>query len=504
MHGLVLTSMLWSLCIACTGEKDSPVTFPTLPELTDNATIKVNTEEGVEIKEWDIALVGEVRGELEPCGCPTLPYGGFKRRYNAIQSLKTEQPLFHLDAGELLLKGFFSNKTDNASDRAHFIAELSNDVGVDAWAVGPSDLMAVGLDRLQRMPGPARTSATWVSNENEYLFPPYLLLEKSNVRLAVIGLSAKPTDPNWQQFTTLSTKEAIQRVLPSIPTDIDLLIALGSMDDEEILPLQSTFPEVQLFLTTEGAAYDEPKIHGGTPIIEAPKQGRFIQRLHFRHNAATQRLPESGLTETEWRQWLTITDTDHPLHQKMMEIGAGRILLYSELIPLSGTFDTPIAFLQEKLAQFATERIETSQAIAEQPVTQTDPGYAASGRCAQCHSSEMAKWSFSQHARAWESLIAHPVKDSTSNPECIGCHTTGFGQVGGFGEPSIANIRKFKAVQCESCHGPMRGHPHDKSVVSTPISESTCTGCHDSANSPDFEFDTYLRLATCQSKQSAD
>ena len=318
----------------------------------------------------------------------------------------------------------------------------------------------------------------------------------------MIGLSAKPTDPNWQVVTTLSAIEALDRVLPTIPSTVDLIAVLGSMDDEEITPLLDVYTDIQLFLTTEGANYDEPHINTGTPVIEAPKQGRFVQMVHIRHNANERVQPISGLTDSEWRQWLSLKDNapEHPLHAKVNTIGSGEILIHTELIPLSATFDNPTGDVQAKISDFAVQRIEQSQKVAEQPPTKTEPGYAASGRCAQCHSAEMAKWSFSNHARAWESLLSHPTKGSTSNPECIGCHSTGFGEVGGFGEPSVQNIRKFKAVQCEACHGPMKGHPQDKSIESIPISEATCLGCHDEANSPDFEYTDYLHRSTCQSK----
>ena len=183
----------------------------------------------------------------------------------------------------------------------------------------------------------------------------------------------------------------------------------------------------------------------------------------------------------------------------MRTVGTGKNLYYTELVPLSATYDDK-STENPKIAQFAERTIEQSQLIADKPTTTSDPGFAASGRCAQCHTAEMAKWSFTKHSRAWESLLTHSVEGSTNNPDCISCHTTGFGQVGGFGEPTPSNIRKFKAVQCEACHGPLNGHPNDQSVQPTSITAETCTGCHDEANSPDFDFASYLQQATCQSK----
>jgi predicted CXXCH cytochrome family protein len=44
----------------------------------------------------------------------------------------------------------------------------------------------------------------------------------------------------------------------------------------------------------------------------------------------------------------------------------------------------------------------------------------------------------------------------------------------------------------------MAGHPDDPRVVAQPITAETCLGCHDEANSPDFDFAAYLQRATCQ------
>ena len=144
--------------------------FPQLPSITLEVKEVLSTERK-EAKTLSISLTGEIRGEIEPCGCPTLPYGGFERRANAIQKIKDnpyQQPLFQLDAGEMLLKGFFSDKGEQKEDRAKLIASLAKDIGIDAWAVGPSDLMAIGLTELQNLDSPPKISATWKDEEGEW------------------------------------------------------------------------------------------------------------------------------------------------------------------------------------------------------------------------------------------------------------------------------------------------------------------------------------------------
>ena len=296
--------------------------FPTLPEIVVEEKIDTPTPSVDEtVKHFTISLVGEVRGELEPCGCPTLPYGGFPRRAKALKEIRDNNPtVFHLDAGETLLKGFFSNKETSAKDRALLIGELSIDVGVDVWTVGPSDVIAVGMKTLQAMIGPSRISATWKNEDGVLYFQPYKILERNNVRIAVIGLSSHPTDPRFQFIQTTPAKDAIAETLPLIPKDVDMIVALGSMDDEEVERLQQSFPELSLILTTEGAAFEEPKhTPQSTQIIEAPKQGRFIHNIHIRHTKPLGTLDDQ-LPDADWRTWFMVqNDPTHSVQQKMRD-----------------------------------------------------------------------------------------------------------------------------------------------------------------------------------------
>jgi hypothetical protein len=60
---------------------------------------------------------------------------------------------------------------------------------------------------------------------------------------------------------------------------------------------------------------------------------------------------------------------------------------------------------------------------------------------------------------AAEAKTAHnlePNKDYTADAECLSCHTTGYGQPGGF--VSVAETPKLVGVQCEVCHGPGAGY----------------------------------------------
>ncbi|MEC8423420.1 MAG: cytochrome c family protein, partial [Myxococcota bacterium] len=174
--------------------------------------------------------------------------------------------------------------------------------------------------------------------------------------------------------------------------------------------------------------------------------------------------------------------------------GLGRNLLHVRSIPLGADLDgvAAVAPAIEDFKQRTRTRAEVQAAAPRGPL---EAAYAGAGACVNCHTQEFARWGFSGHARAWQSLVK---RKATDNPECVGCHSTAYGEAGGLGELTPANIRKYRDVQCEACHGPLGGHPDDDRVESLEVTAERCVGCHDAANSPDFEFASYLREASCQ------
>ncbi|MGD2062204.1 MAG: cytochrome c family protein [Nitrospirota bacterium] len=113
--------------------------------------------------------------------------------------------------------------------------------------------------------------------------------------------------------------------------------------------------------------------------------------------------------------------------------------------------------------------------------------YVGARKCKMCHKKAHAKWEETKHAQAFSSLQG----DDAENPECVGCHTTGYPGSGPVAED-------MKNVQCEACHGPgsdyrkvmMRksSYTTEKAVAAGLIvpNEATCTQCHNEKN-PNFK-----------------
>jgi hypothetical protein len=121
---------------------------------------------------------------------------------------------------------------------------------------------------------------------------------------------------------------------------------------------------------------------------------------------------------------------------------------------------------------------------AEQPSAGTT--YSGVLKCAECHEPFLESWEKTKHARAFASL-EHTGK--SSDPECLICHTVGFGESGGF--YTIESTPKLANVQCEECHGLDRAHLDDFSSPMRPVTVSVCLKCHTKENSPDFDYPVY-------------
>lgn len=112
--------------------------------------------------------------------------------------------------------------------------------------------------------------------------------------------------------------------------------------------------------------------------------------------------------------------------------------------------------------------------------------FIGSERCSLCHNNTHSDWSETLHSRALESLEAI---GQDKNEDCIGCHTVGFGEDGGFVDRKTTNA--LAGVGCEACHGAARDHAEnvaDESLRPTiNIAASVCGRCHTDSHHPNFE-----------------
>jgi hypothetical protein len=98
------------------------------------------------------------------------------------------------------------------------------------------------------------------------------------------------------------------------------------------------------------------------------------------------------------------------------------------------------------------------------PPSGAEPSYVGAKKCKMCHLKQYKSWEETLMARSFEVLKPgaradektkaglDPAADYTADPECLPCHTTGYGKPGGF--ESVETTPNLLGIQCESCHGP--------------------------------------------------
>ena len=470
------------------------------------------------VRELAIALVGEVRGELEPCGCPTVPYGGFERRQNYLEQLRAvPRPLFHLDAGEALVRGLSTWNREDAGERASLILGLMAAVGVDAYAPGPSDLVALGEDWRALLGGSGLRviSATWRDPvSGAAVFPASAVIERGGVKLGVIGLSGRPEDADSRGAVQwVDPLRASREAIAALPADLDLVVGLSNLPDREALRVAEGAEGLAALLSVRSGRYDPPKQTAGAPVIETPDRGRYITEINLYLGAPAGRplLLDEGasaslleLLRLRRRIQLLESAGSAVLEESRRRLGAleaevatlarGRNLVALEDTPLGREMagEAPVS---ERLAAFKGVQLDRAAAGAA-AITPETPGYVTAAACSSCHTRQVAHWAYTSHVDAMQALLDRGAEE---DPECLPCHSTGFGEPGGFADPSDRTQRaRFKGVQCESCHGPLSKHP---ATVRTPppVTEARCLGCHDEANSPEFDYSSYLRKVQCPS-----
>lgn len=488
-------TLLLLLLAACPTESkttrvaDLPALPPKLSESVKPAS------EARPFREAVIAFTAEVQGEVEPCGCPTTPYGGFARRERMLEKARTMgPPVFVLDAGEMLLKGTTALDAADRKARADAVLDLALGTGLDAWAASPLDLVPGGIALLERSNA---LSASWFGPDGANALPPAMILDRGGVKLGVIGLSA-PVEG-------LTARDPEESVIAAMQGEVDAWIVLSN-ESQAVNRKVAAIPGVGMIMATAGEVVEDPDGSFGAPILESAPRGRFVTLVHlsmgtrtgafevtnkspFREHAAARErgAPAEAEAKAKWEA------SQKAVHQTLVEATAGHNFAVVSSVPLASDWDEGAA------AGSALSRIEAFRAAtlarAEATVqTTTETGYAGVGSCGSCHADRLVQWVYDPHANALDALI---TRKESKNPECIACHTTGFGRPGGFSGVEPRETEPFKGVQCEACHGPQRGHSRKSDITPVVVTERTCRTCHDKANSPQFDYSSYLARISC-------
>lgn len=118
------------------------------------------------------------------------------------------------------------------------------------------------------------------------------------------------------------------------------------------------------------------------------------------------------------------------------------------------------------------------------------PIFVGSSACKECHSDEYESFvTYAKKSRSFESIekLRHSLLPEEIE-RCYSCHTTGYGQQGGF--VSLEQTPHLKNAGCEVCHGPGSVHVATRSPadIKRGLTTQDCVQCHTSERVKAFRY----------------
>ncbi|MDB5298956.1 MAG: cycA1, partial [Phycisphaerales bacterium] len=223
----------------------------------------------------------------------------------------------------------------------------------------------------------------------------------------------------------------------------------------ELSQLAADLPEVDAVVGGPTGQALAPRSVGPSLLAAATNKGKFLVQLD---------LPAAGASGR--------------LGGKVAEMG-----------PSIPDQDAQLANLRQYLATLGERDFSAAESGLTPPLPADAPAdyrIAGSESCAACHRAENESWAHSGHGHAWQTL---QPRGFHVDPYCLQCHTTGYGQAGGF--VSVRRSAALVGVGCENCHGPSQAHVHDPKVRTPFVALDQCVRCHDHENSPNFARDAF-------------
>lgn len=399
---------------------------------------------------------GDSRGYLEPCGCRANQAGGLPGRARLISSAEPGERIV-VDVGNITSG---TRKYDLL--KLKYMLEGMKIIGYDAVNLGQKEA-SMDLDMLRSTLSSSTlpfVSANVLSkSDKKPVTEQFRIIEKLGARIGVIGVTHCDPQDVGPGVEVRPAMEALADVIPQVRPKCDFLIVLAFENEEEMKDIANKFHEVDCVL-------------GG----DVPQSSSSIERVN---RAAVFSVTDRGKVVGEIF-----------LERKNKTYQAGQV----SAVKIAADKQAPPKEIGDLLASFKNElrdkRFELASADDLESIQgqeSTADEFVGSEACISCHKDAHKTWGASGHSRAYETLVK--VK-SEYDPECLKCHTVGYGRSSGFIDAT--RTPKLEGVQCENCHGRGKDHSATKLKTSlTPVTASTCIKCHDTENSENFVYATF-------------
>jgi hypothetical protein len=404
-----------------------------------------------------LLVTGGTCGWMEMCNCTGQMPGGLARRSGLARSYRAVFPhVALLDLGDVFW-------VEPKEIRNRFVMRGYAQIGYDAvvlghheWAAHPQPLAEIistsNVPCFSTTVFPAEPPKDWRVRK-------VFRREWGRVKLAVVSELKRPAmlffPPETLDRLRFSPDGELARLVAALKREGFVVVVAVPMMDEEVDAVAQTVP-ADLFLRGHTVRSD-PRVRrvAGRPVLKIGGK-ETVGAVALKIASAGR---DTRITDLELR--LELVDTRWPMDKRLIQTYQA----YAH------------AAMREALDRERKKGLD----------------YVPSAACGQCHRPQYEQWRRSRHAGAYRTLVR---AGRTGDPNCMACHTTGFGTEKGF--YTFAKTPDLAGVNCQDCH---RFTPpeHQKDgrglgFKFPRVTDKICTTCHTPVTDPHFASHNKLKL----------
>jgi len=405
-----------------------------------------------------LVFSGEEYGSLIPCGCFEGQLGGVTRRDTLLKKYRSQgiEPVA-ISTGDLI-NGLGRQEEIKMEFLYRALGEMDyvlHNLGERDLEIGPQVLSFLSQS----------DGVTFLSSNVKFTTPfpiriKNVVLKKisvnsGSINVAFLGIVSKSLI-NAHILDYVRVSDPMKRLNPlvhKLQKKSDILVLISHAPIEESIEIARSFPEIDLILTGHGI--DEPhesvEYVKNTPVVSHGKKGKYVVVADYTVN------------------------NNNKVRRTSIDV-----------VPLDEKYND--SERMERLLKDYQQVLKDEDLLSSVSQIPLPSGwsYVGSYLCGTCHKKIYEHWNETLHSKSYSTLVR---AGQEYDPECIECHTTGYGYVSGF-----LNYKKDKHlsnVGCESCHGAGSNHVKDVEEKYDSMAKEECGRCHESEHSPEFQYNEY-------------
>ncbi len=392
----------------------------------------------------DVVLIvtGSTHGMLEVCNCSGPMPGGLARRSGLVVSYRKayDGRVVLLDTGDVFW-------IDPGDVRNRHVVRGCRAMGYDAIVLGDQEWAASNAQLAEVFPPGSATACLSTTVSAEGLNLPLARVIKrqfGDSKLAIVSdIRAEAFlffDRNRYKQLNFMPHEELRELMQGLQDEGYAVVAVVHGRQADLEKAAAEMPADLILRGHTKKSSDSLRDVSGKPVVQVGgSEHAAVVGLRIS--------PDGDIEQVEYR--LDVIDDRWPLDKRMLEI-------YQ-------------AYAHEamRVALDAKRKRSFDMMPAE--------------KCGQCHRYQYEAWQASRHARAYQTLQR---VGRTGDPNCLGCHTLGFGMEGGF--YTFEKTPALAGVHCQNCHR-FGYEEHRESGFEAPkVSDAVCTSCHTPVTDPHF------------------